>query len=313
MWAAMQIGHIQLKNNIFMAPMAGVTDHVFRSIVHEHGAGLTFSEMISAKAITYKNKNTFRLLENASHIRPWAVQFFSCEPDVLSEAIKILDDYPYDIVDINMGCPMPKIVNNGEGSALMNNPILAGKLIEAAVKASKRPVTCKTRIGFTRQNINAKEMANIAYESGASMITIHGRTREQYYTGLADWDIISEVKACAKIPVIGNGDIDSPETAERRLKDMGGIMIARGAMGNPWIFSRTIEMLDTGVLPPSPTHNDIIAMALNHLGFSLKSGIRVIEMRKHLAWYTKGMPNSAQLRNAINKALTYDEIKYLLM
>ena len=298
---------MQLKNHIFMAPMAGVTDSVFRSIVHAHGAGLTFSEMISAKAITYKNKNTFRLLENSVH--PWAVQFFASEPNVLSEAIKILDNVSFDIVDINMGCPMPKIVNNGEGAALINNPILAGKLIEVAVKASKRPVTCKTRIGFTNENININEMVKIAYESGASMMIIHGRTREQYYTGLANWDIILEAKAKSKIPIIGNGDITKPEIAKERLKGVDGIMIARGAMGNPWIFSRTIELINTGILPPEPSHNDIINTALYHLD----NAKNIIEMRKHLAWYTKGMPNSALLRNAINKAITYEQMRDIIV
>ena len=303
----MLIGNIQLKNNIFMAPMAGVTDSIFRSIVHEHGAGLTFSEMISAKAVTYKNKNTFRLLENT--VRPWAVQFFAHEPDILSEAIKILDDYPIDIIDINMGCPMPKIVNNGEGAALINNPILAGKLIESAVKASNRPVICKTRIGFTKENININEMVKIAYESGASIITIHGRTRDQYYTGLADWDIISEAREKSKIPVIGNGDITTPEIAKQRLQQVDGIMIARGAMGNPWIFSRTIGLLNTGTLPPSPSYNEIINTALYHLD----NATNIIEMRKHLAWYTKGMPNAASIRHAINKAVSYNEIREIFI
>jgi len=308
-----------------MAPMAGVTDRVFRSIVHEHGAGLTFSEMISAKSIVYRNKNTGRLLENNENIRPWAVQFFGSEPDILYEAIQILEDCPYDFVNINMGCPMPKIVNNGEGAALMKNPQLAGRMIEAAVKASKRPVTVKIRIGFTRASLNAIEMAKIAEASGAANVTVHGRTRDQYYTGEADWDVISSVKQAVKIPVIGNGDIFTPEIAIHRLKESGcdGIMIARGAMGNPWLFSRTVAYFETGILPPPPTPKEIIDTAIKHLRAveKVRSDIAeetgkhftVVEMRKHLSWYTKGMHGSAELRSKINQAKTADEMEALLL
>ena len=305
--------------------MAGVTDRVFRSIVHEHGAGLTFSEMISAKSIVYRNKNTGRLLENNENIRPWAVQFFGSEPDILYEAIQILEDCPYDFVNINMGCPMPKIVNNGEGAALMKNPQLAGRMIEAAVKASKRPVTVKIRIGFTRASLNAIEMAKIAEASGAANVTVHGRTRDQYYTGEADWDVISSVKQAVKIPVIGNGDIFTPEIAIHRLKESGcdGIMIARGAMGNPWLFSRTVAYFETGILPPPPTPKEIIDTAIKHLRAveKVRSDIAeetgkhftVVEMRKHLSWYTKGMHGSAELRSKINQAKTADEMEALLL
>ena len=303
-----------LKNNLFMAPMAGVTDRAFRALVHEHGAGLTFSEMVSAKSIVYRNKNTGRLLENSPHVRPWAVQFFGHEPDILYEAIQMLEDCPFDIVNINMGCPMPKIVKNGEGAALMTNPPLAGRMIEAAVKASQRPVTVKIRKGFTPSSVNAVEMAKIAEASGAANITVHGRTRDQYYTGLADWDAISTVKQAVKIPVIGNGDIFSAEIAVKRLEESGcdGIMIARGAMGNPWIFSRTVAYLETGVLPPEPTHEEIIKTAITHLRAVAAEKSNIVEMRKHLSWYTKGMHGSAELRSRINTAGTAQEMESLL-
>ncbi|MCL2404261.1 MAG: tRNA dihydrouridine synthase DusB [Defluviitaleaceae bacterium] len=304
-----------LKNNIYMAPMAGVTDRVFRALVHSHGAGLTFSEMVSAKSIVYRNKNTARLLENAPHVRPWAVQFFGHEPEILAEAIHMLEDCPFDIVNINMGCPMPKIVKNGEGAALMTNPPLAGRMIEAAVRASSRPVTVKIRKGFTPSSLNAIEMAKIAEAAGAANITVHGRTRDQYYTGTADWEAIAAVKKAVKIPVIGNGDIFSAEVAVKRLQESGcdGIMIARGAMGNPWIFSRTVAYLETGVMPPEPTQEEIIKTAIAHLNAVAEEKSNIVEMRKHLSWYTKGMHSSAELRSKINSAKTSQEMEALLV
>jgi nifR3 family TIM-barrel protein len=281
-----------------MAPMAGITDRFFRALAFEHGAGFTVSEMVSAKSIVYENKNTYKLLANNENVRPWAVQFFGHEPEILSEAIKRLEHHPFDTVDINMGCPMPKIVKNGEGAALMKDPPLAGKLIEAAVKASPRPVTVKIRKGFTQATANAVEMARIAQESGAAAIAVHGRTRDQYYSGEADWNAIAEVKASVKIPVIGNGDIFTPEIAAEKIKLCDALMIARGALGNPWLFSRTLKFLETGKLPPLPSHTEIIETALKHL----HSVENCIEMRKHLCWYTKGMPGSAEVRRKINNA-----------
>ena len=291
-----------------MAPMAGVTDKIFRAIVDENGAGLTVSEMVSAKSIVYENKNTHKLLANDCF--PWAVQFFSHEPQILSEAIKRLEAVRFEIVDINMGCPMPKIVRNGEGAALMQNPSLAGKLIEAAVKASPRPVTIKIRKGFTNATANAVEIARIAQDSGASAVTVHGRTRDQFYTGEADWDAIAAVKNSVLIPVIGNGDIFSPETAALRLRESNcdAIMIARGALGNPWIFSRTEEFLRTGILPPLPSQKKIICAAINHL----RAAENFFEMRKHLCWYTKGMHGSAETRKKINNAKTKSEMEKIL-
>ena len=308
----MLLGDLSIRNNIFMAPMAGVTDRQFRALVWEHGAGLTFSEMISAKSIVYGNKKTYLLMENNEHVRPWAIQFFGHEPEILSEAIKRLEDSPFDIVNINMGCPMPKIVNNGEGAALMQNPKLVSEMVEAAVRASTRPVTVKIRLGFTKQNMNAVHIAHVAAESGAQHVIVHGRTRDQYYSGEADWNEIIKVKESSKIPVIGNGDIYSPEIAIERLKVVDGIMIARGAYGNPWIFSRTQRLLETGVLPPEPSLEVIIDTALKHMRDFLASGGQVVQMRKHLTWYTKGFAGSAEARKKINNAQTAAEMESIL-
>jgi nifR3 family TIM-barrel protein len=295
----MQIGNVTVRNNIFLAPLAGFTDASFRALCNDFGAGLTFSEMVSAKAIVYNNANTKKLLENKSHVRPWAVQFFGHEPDVFTEAIKRLRGEPFDIVDINMGCPVPKIVKNGEGCALMNDPALAGRIIEAAVKASGRPVTVKIRKGFSQ--VNAVEMAEIAEASGASMVTVHGRTRAQFYSGEADWDIIKKVKSAVKIPVIGNGDVFTPQAAAKLLKetDCDGVMLARGALGNPWLFTQIVQQMETGNLPVYPSWEERKAVALNHVRdvVSLKGenhGIR--EMRKQLCFYIKGLTDAAQMR-----------------
>ncbi|MDR0271785.1 MAG: tRNA dihydrouridine synthase DusB [Clostridiales bacterium] len=294
---------------LIMAPMAGVTDMYFRLIVWEHGAELTVSEMVSAKSIVCANKNTYKLLANDECVRPWSVQFFGHEPEILAEAIKRLEDAPFDIVDINMGCPMPKIVKNGEGAALMLDPPLAGKMIESAVKASSRPVTVKIRKGFTAAATNAVEMARIAEECGASAVAVHGRTRDQFYTGRADWSAIAEVKSAVKIQVIGNGDIFTPEDAAEKIKLCDALMIARGALGNPWIFSRSKAFLETGILPPPPSNDEIIKTALRHL----HSVENCIEMRKHLCWYTKGMPGSAEARRKINNAKSKNEMEDILL
>lgn len=307
----MNFGKVFIRNRLIMAPMAGVTDRFFREIVWAHGAGLTVSEMVSAKSLVYQNKKTLSLLDNAPHIRPWSVQFFGSEPEIIAEAIKRLE-VDFDIVDINMGCPMPKIVNNGEGAALMKNPERIGQIIRAAVKASPRPVTIKIRKGFTPATINCVDVAKIAEDAGASAIAVHGRTRDQYYTGVADWDAIMRVKSAVKIPVLGNGDIFTPEEAIKRLQIVDGILIARGAMGNPWLFSRTCKGLETGVVPPKPTDDEIIIAAMQHLNMVAAANGWLPEMRKHLQWYTKGMKGSSEARRRLNTAESPAEMQEIL-
>jgi len=244
----LKIGNVELRNQTVLAPMAGVTDLPFRLLCHEQGAGLLSMEMVSAKAISFHNKNTESLMEIDEKEHPIALQLFGSDPDLISEVAKRIEERPFDILDINMGCPVPKVVNNGEGSALMKNPKLIGEIVEKTVKAIKKPVTIKIRKGFNDSLINAVEIAKIAEQSGAAAIAVHGRTREQYYSGKADWDIIRQVKEAVKIPVIGNGDVTSPEMAKAMLEQTGcdGVMIGRGAKGNPWIFRQIVHYLETG-------------------------------------------------------------------
>jgi nifR3 family TIM-barrel protein len=311
----MNIGGVPIRNNVILAPLAGFTDMAFRALCHEYGAGLTFSEMVSAKSVVYGNANTERLLDNRPHIRPWAVQLFGSQPEVFAEALKRLENCPFDITDINMGCPVKKIVNNNEGCALMNEPLLAGRIVEAAAKASNRPVTVKIRKGFSR--VNAAEMAHIAQESGASCVTVHGRTRAQFYSGSADWGIIKEVKAAVRIPVIGNGDVFSPEAAADMLRETGcdGVMVARGALGNPWLFAQILRYLQTGERMPPPSWEERRVTAMAHVRAVVahkgeKAGLP--EMRKHLCFYIKGLPDASGLRRKINEMKTAEEINALL-
>lgn len=313
----MNIGNVEIKNNIFLAPMAGITDLVFRTICKEQGCGLVYSEMVSAKGIMYGSENTKKLLEVNESERPVAVQLFGSDPDILAEMALRLEEYPIDIIDINMGCPAPKIVKNNEGSALMNNPELIGKIVNKVSRSIKKPLTIKIRKGFDNNNINAVEIAKIAEQNGASAIAIHGRTRQQYYSGVADWGIISEVKKAVKIPVIGNGDIISPEKAKEMFDktNCDAVMIGRAAEGNPWIFKRTIHYINTGELLPLPSIDEKIQMALKHLQMLIDykgEYIGIREMRKHLGWYTKGLPNSCETRILINKSENKDEIIELL-
>lgn len=303
----MKIGNIETKNNVFLAPMAGVTDLVFRVICKEMDCGMVYSEMVSAKGVQHNNKNTKELLKVDERERPVAMQMFGSDPEIMAEMARKLNEYEdIDILDINMGCPAPKIVKNGEGSALTLNPKLVGEIISAVSKASEKPVTVKFRKGFDDQHLNALEIGKIAEESGAKAVTIHGRTREQYYAGKADWDIIKALKEEIKtIPVIGNGDIFTPEDAKNMLEYTGcdAVMIGRGSQGNPFIFKRTVEYLENGILLPEPTWEDRLDIAEKHMDMLADYKGEVIgirEMRKYLGWYIKGLPHSAEMRVKIN-------------
>ena len=313
----LKIGNVELENNLILAPMAGVTDLPYRLICRSMGCGMVVTEMVSAKAILYKNKNTKTLLEVLPQERPAAVQLFGSDPDILGEIAAQIEDGPYDMIDFNMGCPVPKIVGNGEGSALMREPKKVEQILSSMVRHVKKPVTVKFRKGFNDTSVNAVEIAKIAESCGVAAVAVHGRTREQYYSGKADWEIIRQVKEAVKIPVIGNGDVFQPEDAEAMLEQTGcdGVMIGRGAKGNPWIFSRTQHYLETGEIPPGPSVAEIRDMILHHgslLSQYKGEKMAMREMRKHMAWYTAGLPHSAALRNEINQIETLDEMKQLL-
>ncbi len=313
----LNIGNVTLKNNLVLGPMAGVTDLPFRILCAEQGAGLLCMEMVSAKGILYDNKNTKELLQTDEREHPVSLQFFGSDPDIMAEMAKKIEELPFDILDINMGCPVPKIVNNGEGSALMKKPVLAGKIVEQIAGAIKKPVTVKIRKGFDDGHINAVELAHIAQESGAMAVAVHGRTREQYYSGKADWDIIRAVKEAVSIPVIGNGDIRTAQDVIQMKAQTGcdGFMIARGAQGNPWIFSQILHCLETGTEPASPTAQEVSEMVLRHAGMLISykgayTGIR--EMRKHAAWYTSGYQHASALRREMNHVENYGQLEELM-
>ena len=313
----LKIGNVELANPYILAPMAGVTDLPFRLLCKEQGAGLLCMEMISAKAIQYNNKNTRALLEIHPEEEPVSLQLFGSDPEVISEIAKRIEELPFAILDINMGCPVPKIVRNGEGSALMNQPKLVHEIVSKTVKAIQKPVTVKIRKGFNDESINAVEIAKIIEDAGAAAVAVHGRTREQYYSGKADWDIIRQVKEAVTIPVIGNGDVVSGESALAMMRETGcdGVMIGRGAQGNPWIFSELVEYEKTGVMPSRPSNEELKDMMLRHARLQIQYkgeylGIR--EMRKHVSWYTTGLKNSAKLRGEINAVKSYEELSELL-
>ena len=313
----MQIGNVKLKNNVFLAPMAGVTDMAFRILCKRQGCGLTYTEMVSAKGLHYKSDNTAVLLEIAEEEKPAAAQVFGSEPDIVAEAARQAEAGGAAIIDINMGCPTPKIVRNGDGSALMKSPVLVGEIVRSTVAAVKVPVTIKIRKGWDEESVNAVEVASIAAMEGAAAITVHGRTREQFYSGTADWDIIKRVKDAVDIPVIGNGDVITPQDAGRMIEETGcdAVMIGRGAQGNPWIFERTAEYLKTGELLPEPDFEQRILTIMEHMDMvtELKGeGTGVKEMRKHAAWYLKGMPGSAKVKAEIFKLTTCSQVKDIL-
>lgn len=309
----MKIGNVELNNKVFLSPMAGVTDLPFRLICKEQNCGMLYTEMINAKALCYDDENTKKMLKIEKEEHPVAVQIFGSDPEFMGRAAQIMNQYPNEILDINMGCPAPKVVKNGDGSALMKNPKLAEEVLKAVVKNSTKPVTLKIRKGWDDNSINAVEIAKIAEACGISALAIHGRTREQYYSGKADWDIITDIKNAISIPVIGNGDVFTVEDAQNMLEktNCDAIMIGRGAQGNPWIFKRINHYMQTGEILPEPTLEEKINTAKKHLNLAIREHgeyVAVREMRKHIAWYLKGLKGSAKVRDEINKITSYEEV-----
>ena len=312
----MKIGSVEC-GNIILAPMAGITDMPFRALCREQGATFSYTEMISAKALYYKNKNTLPLLQVAKGERPIAVQLFGSEPELLAQEALKLEEGPYDIFDVNMGCPVPKVVNNGEGSALMRDPEKIGQIVSAMTKVLHKPVTIKIRKGFSADQINAVEVAKRAEDAGAAAIAIHGRTREEYYSGHADYDIIRQVKEAVSIPVMGSGDIYKGKDAKRMLDETGcdAVMIARGARGNPWIFREVAHFLETGEELPRPSVDEVKEMILRHARMLIDfcgENMAIRQMRKHAGYYVTGYPDASRIRREVNLCVTFSDLERTL-
>lgn len=310
----LKIGSLELANPVVLAPMAGVTDPPFRKIASRYRPGLICGEMISAMALHYNSKKTIELIGIDQAVKPVSIQIFGSDPGIMAEAARTIEAYGADLIDINMGCPVPKVVKNGEGAALLNNLPLAREIIRSVVAAVRVPVTVKCRLGWDREHLVAAELAQIAEDSGAAMIAVHGRTREQYYHGRADWEQIALVKQRVTIPVIGNGDVDSPQAAKAMLEQTGcdGVMIGQAAMGRPWLLGQVVAYLEKGVLIPEPSWEEQFNLIKEHIRLQVEyageeRGIR--EMRKHLAWYFKGLPGSARIREKINHITSLETLQ----
>lgn len=312
----LKIGNLELENPWILAPMAGVCDMPFRVLCHEMGAGMTCMEMISAKAIYYKNKATNEMMEIDKSEGAVSLQLFGSDPVIMAQMAAQIEDRPFSVLDINMGCPVPKVVNNGEGSALMKNPDLVGEIVSQVSSAISKPVTVKIRKGFDDSQINAVEIARIAEQAGAAAVAVHGRTRAQYYQGKADWDIIRKVKEAVKIPVIGNGDVNSYESAVAMMQETGcdGVMIGRASEGNPWIFKELCEK-SAGREYGGPSKEEVVQMILRHARMLIETKGEYIgsrEMRKHAAWYTKGFAGSAKFRGLLNEVENYSDLERVM-
>ena len=309
----MKIGNIEVGNNIFLAPMAGITDESFRLLCQEQGAGLTFTEMVSSKGMYYNDEKTKKLIDIDTRERYVGVQIFGREPDIMADVARKLNEVEFSVIDINMGCPAPKITKNGEGSALMRDPKLVGRIVEAVCRVSVKPVTVKIRKGYDDNSINAVDIAKRIEDAGASMISVHGRTRSQQYSGVADWNIIANVKQEVSIPVVGNGDIISGEDAKRMMDETGcdAVMIGRGALGNPWIFQDIERFFSYGSSPSERSVDDKVSCIIRHMNMMIqKKGERcaVREMRKHIGWYLKGVKNSAKIKERIFRISDVDTV-----
>lgn len=314
---SLKIGNITVDGNLALGPMAGVTDLPFRVLCKEQGADLIYTEMVSAKGIYYKNKNTDALLEIREDERPVALQLFGCDPEIMGSMAVQIEHRNFDILDINMGCPVPKVVNNGEGSALLKTPELAGKVVESIATSIKKPVSVKFRIGYDEIDKNIVDFAKRMEASGAQLIAVHGRTRAQYYSGTANWDVIRQVKEAVSIPVLGNGDVFTPQDAKEMLEQTGcdGIMIARGVRGNPWLFKQVKAYLEKGEVIPKPSCEELVKMVLRHGKLQVEwkgENIGIKEMRKHVAWYTTGYKNSAKFRGRVNEINTYTDLEEVM-